>query len=148
MLILLVIWLLQMHARAAPASSFSGPETSFFPRSAEVTNGTAFNLTADGSPTLDVPAFSTHDERALSEVIKSCVLTIITCVYRSMHPNVPPQDCTRWEYVRSRLRIALFALIAPELILTWAMRQWLGARSISRRINELDSGELSVRSLS
>jgi hypothetical protein len=38
----------------------------------------------------------------------------------------------------------IMALIAPELIVTWALRQWFSVREVTRQFNLKDSGYPNV----
>ena len=82
-------------------------------------------------------------DRTLADIVVSCVLTIFACVYTSLHPNVPDPTATKWEKRFERLRMSLYASIAPEAVIWWAMRQWYGARLIAKQMNEIAPGELT-----
>ncbi|KAG0697661.1 hypothetical protein DFH29DRAFT_856633 [Suillus ampliporus] len=69
--------------------------------------------------------------RTLWSIVSSCVLTIFGCVYTAIHPNIPSPKDSPIRILRRRLGIMLMALIAPELIVIWAMRQWLSARDVT-----------------
>ncbi|KAG2353826.1 hypothetical protein BDR07DRAFT_1431835 [Suillus spraguei] len=76
-------------------------------------------------------------------LISSCIFTLFACIYTAIHTNIPsPQDSTL-RILRRHLGIMIMALIAPELIVTWAMRQWFSARRVTRQFEEL--GYPSVR---
>ncbi|TFK66592.1 hypothetical protein BDN72DRAFT_748419, partial [Pluteus cervinus] len=70
--------------------------------------------------------------RTLLEIVRSCLLTIAACVYRSIHPNVPDPEATNWRISLNKLKISFYALIAPEAMMWWAIRQWYGARMIAQ----------------
>ncbi|TFK70500.1 hypothetical protein BDN72DRAFT_838844 [Pluteus cervinus] len=76
-------------------------------------------------------------ERTLVDIIRSCVLTIAACVYRAIHQNIPDPDASWWARQRIRIKITFFALLAPEAVLWWAMRQWLGAKAIADEVNKI-----------
>ena len=65
------------------------------------------------------------------EIIWSCISTLFICTWVSIHPNIPPRDeghlCSLWR----RIKLMLWTLLVPELILLWAIRQWLAARFIA-----------------
>lgn len=72
--------------------------------------------------------------RTLSAIAKSCVATIFACTWVSVHRNMPAPN-SRWHTVTlERIWITIVALIAPEWILAWAIRQYLMAGKISRRL--------------
>ncbi|KDR76912.1 hypothetical protein GALMADRAFT_66080, partial [Galerina marginata CBS 339.88] len=52
-----------------------------------------------------------------------CLATIFACTWVSVHPNIPPTGEKWWRTGLRRLETMIWALIAPELIITRAMRQ-------------------------
>jgi hypothetical protein len=59
--------------------------------------------------------------------------TIFSCIWVAVHPNIPGPD-KKWTKVTSqRVGTALIALVAPELIILWAIRQWLNAHELGRK---------------
>jgi len=61
--------------------------------------------------------------RSLTDIIRSCILTILLCTWVSMHPNIPSPD-ERWpRLVWRRVGLMLLALITPEAVVGWALRQ-------------------------
>ncbi|TFK60457.1 hypothetical protein BDN72DRAFT_726550, partial [Pluteus cervinus] len=75
--------------------------------------------------------------RTLVDITRSCVLTIGACVYRAIHPNIPDPEAPRWKVRLERFQVTILALIAPELVIFWAIRQWLGARLIMQEVNKV-----------
>ena len=82
--------------------------------------------------------------RSIWNIIWSCTVTIFSCTWVSVHPNMPcpkkrEKNCFRrliWNPILSfgehRLQLFVFALILPEVVLAWAIRQYLTAREIAR----------------
>ena len=80
------------------------------------------------------------DQRTLWDILWSCLATIFACSWVSVHPNIPsPNESSRRIFLR-RLELMFWAVFGPEMIITWAVRQWLGAR----RLEKLYKGELLV----
>ena len=77
-------------------------------------------------------------KRTLFGVIWSCISTIIVCAWTSVHPNVPPPN--RWKALWNRLRLMFWMIVAPELVLAWAVRQSFAAREIRDTYNERHPG--------
>ena len=78
------------------------------------------------------------DQRTIWDILWSCLATIFACSWVSVHPNIPaPNESSRRIFLR-RLELMFWAVIAPEMIITWALRQWLGARHLEK----LYKGEL------
>ncbi|KAK7028701.1 hypothetical protein R3P38DRAFT_3519047, partial [Favolaschia claudopus] len=72
--------------------------------------------------------------RTLYDIVWACLTTIFACIWVSVHPNMPPQP-SAWDGTagsRRRLRLMLVALIAPEIMVAFAARQWFSARRFSK----------------
>jgi hypothetical protein len=74
----------------------------------------------DSSPGLQCTSPHT---RTLWQLVYSCAATILACIWVSIHPNVPGRRDSGWEKLKGRLALMLIALIAPEVIVLFAMRQ-------------------------
>ena len=79
------------------------------------------------------------DQRSIWDVLWSCLATIFACSWVSVHPNIPGPKESWWRIFLRRLEIMFWAVVGPELIISWALRQWLGAR----RLEKDYKGELS-----
>ena len=79
------------------------------------------------------------DQRSLFDILWSCLATLFACSWVSVHPNIPGPDESRLKVFLRRLELMFWAVIAPEYIITWALRQWTGAR----RLEKFYKGELS-----
>ncbi|TFK60376.1 hypothetical protein BDN72DRAFT_850554, partial [Pluteus cervinus] len=75
--------------------------------------------------------------RTLYDIVRSCLFTIAACVYRAIHQNIPDPKATMWGRLQVRIKITIYALIAPELMIWWAMRQRYAAIEIAKGVNEL-----------
>ncbi|TFK60859.1 hypothetical protein BDN72DRAFT_904620 [Pluteus cervinus] len=125
MLIPLLAAFALLQAQAAPTSF--GPQT----------NPTIIHTIIFGRQTL-CDCGST--ERTLVDIIRSCLLTIAACVYRAIHQNIPDPKASWFQRQWVRVQITLLALLAPELMIWWAMKQWMGARVIRDEVNEMNLG--------
>ena len=106
---------------------------------AESRNNTT-STTVLSTPACICPA----DQRTIWDILWSCLATIFACSWVSIHPNIPaPNESSRRIFLR-RLELMFWAVIAPEMIITWALRQWLGAR----RLEKLYKGGQIVSNLS
>ncbi|KIM28849.1 hypothetical protein M408DRAFT_39683, partial [Serendipita vermifera MAFF 305830] len=78
--------------------------------------------------------------RTLANIIWSCLSTIFLCTWVAVHPNVhfrPEKQNQGWfekwlrdpfhELVTYKLPLFIWALLVPEYILSWAVRQYLQA---------------------
>ncbi|TFK59490.1 hypothetical protein BDN72DRAFT_865109 [Pluteus cervinus] len=76
-----------------------------------------------------------EDGRTIYDIVKSCLFTIAACVYRAVHQNIPDPELGFWGRLRVTAKVTFYALIAPEMIIWWAMRQWFGARKAAHWMN-------------
>ncbi|KAG2047099.1 hypothetical protein BDR06DRAFT_1000326 [Suillus hirtellus] len=103
------------------------------------TTNTTNTITSDS---FKAPSFTT---RTLWTIISSSVLTLFACVYSAIHPNIPSPKHSGYPRILWRqLGLMIMALIAPELIVTWAMRQWFSTYQVTRQFKK--SGHFNVRS--
>ena len=79
-----------------------------------------------------------HHCRTLSNIVWSCVVTVFSCTWIALHPNIPSPDDGSFRIALRRVKLMVMGLIAPELVVAWAMRQWF----VSRRLAEKHRGEL------
>jgi len=69
-----------------------------------------------------------HKPRTHFDIIWSCVSTLFICTWVAIHPNVPPRGEGHIRSLWRRIKLMLWTLVVPELILIWAYRQWAAAR--------------------
>ena len=95
--------------------------------------------------------------RTIWNIVWSCLATIFSCTWVAVHPNVPcpkKREANGWieRYIRNPLlsftehRLPLFicALLVPEYVLAWSIRQFLVARKIAKGEIELCVKYLSI----
>src|SRR5277367_981875 len=82
--------------------------------------------------------------RSLLGIIWSCITTIFLCTWVAIHPNLPKPVDTRGMnildkcvhgiscFCTNKLVLFICALLVPEYILAWAIRQRLMARKIAK----------------
>ena len=80
------------------------------------------------SVVLSTPA----DQRSLWDILWSCLATLFACSWVSVHPNIPGPDESWWRIYFRRLELMFWTAFAPEMIISWAFRQWLGARYMGK----------------
>ncbi|KAF8508095.1 hypothetical protein BU17DRAFT_56908 [Hysterangium stoloniferum] len=93
-------------------------------------------LPGDGSPNL-LSASTCPDNRSVWDIIWSCLATIFACSWVSVHPNMPAPGEAWWNVMLRRLELMFWVIIAPELVILWAVRQWNGARVLERKYRRL-----------
>ena len=82
--------------------------------------------------------------RTIWNIIWSCTVTIFSCTWVAVHPNIPcpkkreaKNRVERWiwnpilSFAEHRLPLFVCALLIPEYVLAWAIRQYLKAREMA-----------------
>ena len=95
--------------------------------------------------------------RTIWNIVWSCLVTIFSCTWVAVHPNVPcpkKREANGWieryirnpllSFVEHRLPLFICALLVPEYVLAWAIRQFLKARKIAKGKIELCIKYLSI----
>ena len=97
------------------------------------------------SPELNLCTDLTHS-RTIWNIIWSCLATIFSCTWVAVHPNMPCPKLRegknyfqRWiwnpllSFAEHRLPLFICALLVPEYMLAWAIRQHLSAQKIANK---------------
>ncbi|KAG1880137.1 hypothetical protein F4604DRAFT_520054 [Suillus subluteus] len=79
---------------------------------------------------------SSNNTRTLWSIILSCGWTLFACTWTAVHPNVPGMNEGKVAITSRRLFIMVMASIAPELMITWATRQFFSAREAAKDFND------------
>jgi len=95
------------------------------------------------NPHADLSCNDLNNCRTISSIAWSCFSTIFLCTWVTLHPNITIARDTRdlgWfkrvvaypllGFMKNKLPLFLWALLAPEYILAWAIRQYLKAGGI------------------
>ncbi|KAH9904996.1 hypothetical protein F4778DRAFT_780156 [Xylariomycetidae sp. FL2044] len=79
--------------------------------------------------------------RGTASILVSCVGTLVACIYSALHLNMMHPLLLRaggpWAAARAKLKWVAIALVAPDLVLYVAARQYLDARRLVRKLNEI-----------
>ncbi|KXN82158.1 hypothetical protein AN958_02967 [Leucoagaricus sp. SymC.cos] len=62
-------------------------------------------------------------QRTTMNILWSCLATIFACTWVAVHPNIPGPRESEWLRFRRRFATMFYAVIAPEVVTLWAMRQ-------------------------
>ncbi|KAJ7732677.1 hypothetical protein B0H16DRAFT_1468450 [Mycena metata] len=73
--------------------------------------------------------------RTLFDIIWGCLATVFACTWVAVHQNVPPPDLGWLSRLLRKLKLMLLAVIAPELMVAFAARQFLDARYIAKEFD-------------
>jgi hypothetical protein len=79
--------------------------------------------------------------RKLFDVVWGCLATIFACTWVSVHPNIGPPNQGSVALFWRRVKMMIIAIIAPEVMVGFSVRQALGALILSK-------GELNKHSTS
>ena len=60
-------------------------------------------------------------------------MTIFGCTWVAVHPNIADAEEKRFMAGLRRLKLMAMAVIAPEMVILWALRQWLAARKLAKK---------------
>ena len=83
--------------------------------------------------------------RTIWNIVWSCLVTIFSCTWVAVHPNIPcpkKREASGWikrflwnpllSFAEHRLPLFICALLVPEYVLAWAIRQFLRARMMAK----------------
>ena len=73
------------------------------------------------------------DTRSIYNILWSCLSTIFTCTWITVHPNIPAPGDSQWAVLRRRVAIMGYFLLTPECVILWAARQHYGARYLTTK---------------
>ncbi|TDL14704.1 hypothetical protein BD410DRAFT_858077 [Rickenella mellea] len=72
------------------------------------------------------------DDRTISDIVWSCLTTIFSCTWVAIHSNIPAPSESSFEIGLHHFGVVFMAIIAPELVIMWAMRQWIVSRRLAK----------------
>ena len=72
--------------------------------------------------------------RTIPGIVWSCLATIFACTWVAVHPNVPAPKSKVQHVVFQRVAVTICALLVPEYIVAWSVRQWLVANQIVKEV--------------
>lgn len=84
----------------------------------------------------EVTWYSAPNFRGTWDLIISCVLTLMICVWSALHLNVPTKQSKLRERNIRRVRWVLLGIFAPEVVVSTAFAQYLTARWLRNEIRE------------
>lgn len=75
--------------------------------------------------------------RGTSDILYTCLTTIVLCVYTDVHLNIPaPSEKPKWQSLR-QAKWTFIAIIAPEIVLFSAWTQYRQASNLVKALNDL-----------
>lgn len=81
------------------------------------------------------PWVSSTSYRGTTDILTSCIFTLLSCVYTAVHLNVPPEGTKGWmAKLQVKLLWVTIALLAPEVVLYMACSQFLEALWLKKQL--------------
>ncbi|THU93812.1 hypothetical protein K435DRAFT_757137 [Dendrothele bispora CBS 962.96] len=92
--------------------------------------------------------FDIQSHRTVEEILYSCLAVVFACTWIAIHPNIPRFFDKEGAEIADSFTISsarvitqdvatmLLSLLAPELIVLWALRQWFAAREIAKKYSQ------------
>ncbi|KAH7094870.1 hypothetical protein FB567DRAFT_600548 [Paraphoma chrysanthemicola] len=78
------------------------------------------------------------DERGTFNILSTCVITLILCVYNCLHLNIPgPDQKTWWKLFQRKFLWLMAGLFAPEFVAFVAFFDWLLAKNLEVEMRKL-----------
>lgn len=118
MLLLLFLFALFRHLQGAPLTVGEGGVTNILPAAHILPRA---NIVFGTRTTLDI--------------LLSCFATTFACTWTTIHPNIPSPADSRWDIFKRHMVTTIYAMLVPEFITYWALRQNLGAKRIVKEYN-------------
>ena len=83
------------------------------------------------------------DGRGTFGILKSCVITLVLCVYTALHLNIPPANSSKASLIWRKTKWILVGLFAPEVVVyaAWAQRQRV--KTLSKDVASIFAEEVS-----
>ncbi|KAL0563221.1 hypothetical protein V5O48_018853, partial [Marasmius crinis-equi] len=107
-----------------------------------ISSSTISNVTASASTFLSNASEACDDIsdcRTISDIYKTCLAVIFISIWVSMHPDVPDVKHVGESDLGSfldELIIMTFAIILPEIIILWVLRQRIGAGLVEEKYSK------------
>ena len=103
------------------------------------------SLLAESTGNTTTPAcICPTNQRSIWNILWSCLATIFACSWVSVHPNIPAANESSLRILLRRLELMFWAVVAPEIVISWAFRQWIGTRKLEN-IYKGDPSSLLIR---
>ena len=78
-------------------------------------------------------SIDTCSPRTVWEIIRTCVVAVFSCAQVAIHPNILVPNAGWLDMALCRLQLVGLTLFAPEIIMIWAIRQWIVARRLAQK---------------
>lgn len=89
------------------------------------------------------PWVSAAEFRGTMAILQTCILTLVACIYTALHLNVP-KDAGWRSVLWAKTKWAILTLLAPELVLFAAGRQYYEASRLKSELKHLQLSSSTV----
>ncbi|KAI3621013.1 hypothetical protein WG66_014579 [Moniliophthora roreri] len=79
--------------------------------------------------------------RTIADILWNCYSVVLLCTWVAVHPDVPSVKDHLTVVLMKYGIIVFMAIVAPELIILWALRQWVSCRKIAQKYKEYGWGK-------
>ena len=69
-------------------------------------------------------------------ILYNCCFTLSLCVITAIHMNVGPPGETNFQWFRRKSKWVTIAVLAPEIMLYTAGKQWFSASRLCKKLNK------------
>ncbi|KAJ3479732.1 hypothetical protein NLI96_g8859 [Meripilus lineatus] len=73
-----------------------------------------------------------NSRRTRINIAISCISTIFLCTWVAFHPNIPAPGESKWKILRRRIGCMIGGILAPEIYVLLAARQFIAARHFAK----------------
>ncbi|KAJ3481607.1 hypothetical protein NLI96_g7548 [Meripilus lineatus] len=73
-----------------------------------------------------------NSRRTRVNIAISCISTIFLCTWVAFHPNIPAPGESKWKILRRRIGCMIGGMLAPEIYVLLAARQFIAARHFAK----------------
>ncbi|KAI3603625.1 hypothetical protein WG66_006086 [Moniliophthora roreri] len=78
--------------------------------------------------------------RTTTGILWSCLSVILICTWVAIHPNIPKVGTHSAVVVYKNIELMAIAILGPEIMILWAMRQWYSAKKIAEQYKDYGWG--------
>lgn len=105
------------------------------------------NSMANNTTIVETVSWQKNEGRGTWDIISSCILTLVLCVWTALHLNVPKQNATLWDRFKTKTLWVIVGIFAPEMVVYIAWIQYSSAKYLLEKIQEFgaDGTDLSKK---
>ena len=83
-----------------------------------------------------------RSSKTMWDILWSCLATILACSWVSVYPNIPGPIDSSWRIILRHLEHIFW--LYSEMIISWALQQWLGAQLHTGKLSIYNASNLST----